>query len=69
MSRLSCGLVSWFSLAGRQVPTKAPLSLPFFNWTGEKKKDERLLGRDKDRERSLTDYHHGQNRLNWGKLV
>ena len=28
---------------------------------------ERLVGRDKDRERSLTSYHHGQNRLNLGR--
>jgi len=49
------------------VPTKATLSLPLLNWTGEKKYDERLMGRDKDRERSLTNYRHGQKRLNLGK--
>jgi len=34
---------------------------------GERKYDERLEGRDKDRERSLTNYHHRQNRLNLGR--
>jgi len=33
----------------------------------EKKYDERLEGQDKDRERSLTNYRHQQNRLNLGK--
>jgi len=36
------------------VPIKTALSLPLLNWTGERKYDERLVGRDKDRERSLT---------------
>jgi len=49
------------------VPTKTPLSLPLLNWTGERKYDERLERRDKDRERSLTNYCHGQNRLNLGR--
>jgi len=40
---------------------------PPLNWTGEKKYDERLEGRNKDKERSLTNYHHGQNRLNMGR--
>jgi len=31
--------------------------------------DKRLMGQDKDRERSLTSYRHGQNRLNLGKLI
>jgi len=50
-----------------QVPTKTVLLLPLLNWTGERKYDERLEGRDKDRERSLTNYCHGQNRLTWGE--
>jgi len=33
-----------FSLAGWQLPTKAALSLPLLNWTGEKNYDERLMG-------------------------
>jgi len=48
-------------------PTKTALSLPLLSWTGEKKYEESLEGRDKDRERSLTSYHHGQNRLNFGE--
>jgi len=38
---------------------------------GEKKKkrDDKRLGSDKDREGSLTNYSHGQNTLNLGKLV
>jgi len=31
--------------------------------------NKKLLGRDKDGERSLTSYRDGQNRLNLGKLV
>jgi len=57
----------WFSLDKCQVPTKTALSLPLLSWTGERKYDERLKGRDKDRERSLTDYCHGQNRVNLGR--
>jgi len=51
------------------VATRAALSLPLLSWTGERKYDERLKGRDKDRERSLTNYCHRQNRLKLGKLV
>jgi len=51
------------------VPTKTALSLPLLSWTGERKYVERLEGRDKDRERSLTSYPHGQNRLNLGRKV
>jgi len=49
------------------VPTKTALSLPLLNWTGQRKYDERLEAPDKDRERSLTNYCHGQNRLNLGR--
>jgi len=49
------------------VLPKTALSLPLLSWTGERKYDERLEGRDKDRERSLTNYCHGQNRLNLGR--
>jgi len=55
----------WFGLYKCQVPTKTALSLPLLSWTGERRYDERLVGRDKDRERSLTNYCHGQNRLNF----
>jgi len=49
------------------VPIKTALSLPLLSWTGERKYGERLEGRDKDRGRSLTNYCHGQNRLNLGR--
>jgi len=42
--------LSWFSLAGHQVPTQAAPSLTHLNWTGEKKYHKRLVGQDKDRE-------------------
>ena len=32
------------TLAGGQVPTKATLSLPLLNWTGERKYNERHMG-------------------------
>ena len=57
----------WFGLDKCQVPTKTALLLPLLIWTGERKYDERLKGRDKDRERSLTNYRHRQNRLNLGR--
>jgi len=43
------------------------LSLPLLSWTGERKYDERLESRNKDREGSLTNYCHRQNRLNLGR--
>jgi len=49
------------------VPTKTALSLPLLSRTRERKYDERLEGRDKDRERALTNYCHRQNRLNLGR--
>jgi len=57
----------WFGLDKCQVPIKMALSLPLLSWTGERKYDERLEGRHKDRERSLISYCHGQNRLNLGR--
>jgi len=51
------GFMSWFSLAGYQVPIKAALSLPLLKWTGEKKYNKRLVGWKKNRERSLPNYH------------
>ena len=56
-----------FGLDKCQVPIKTTLSLPLLNWTEERKYDERLEGRDKDRERTLTNYCHEQNRLNLEK--
>jgi len=49
------------------MPNKMTLSLPLLSWTGERKYDERLVGRDEDRERSLTNYCHGRSRLNLGR--
>jgi len=40
------------------MATKAALSLPLLNWTGERKYKERLVGQDEDRERSFTNCHH-----------
>jgi len=39
------------------------------SWTGERKYDKRLMGQNKDRERSLSNYCHRQNRPDLGKLV
>ena len=61
---VQAGFMFWFGLDKCQVPTKTALSFPLLNWTGKRKYDERLEGRDKDRERSLTNYCHRQNRLN-----
>jgi len=58
-----------FSLAERQVPTKSALTLSLLNWTGQKKYNKRLMGQDKDWERSLTHYRHRKNRLDSRKLV
>ena len=44
------GKCGGLALAGRQVPTKAALSLPLLSWTGERKYNERLVGQDKDKE-------------------
>jgi len=60
-------ILFWFGLDKCQVPTKTTLSLPLLSWTGERKYDEKLEGWDKDRERSLSNYRHGQNRLNLGR--
>ena len=55
------------TLARCQVPTKAAVT-PLLNWTGERKYNERLMGRAEARERSLTSYRHRQNRLDLGKM-
>ena len=62
-SMSACG---GLTLPGCQVPTKAALSLRHLNWKGERKYNERLMGRDKERERSFTNYCHEQNRLDLG---
>jgi len=57
----------YFGLDKYQVLTKTALPLPLLRWRGERKYDERLESRDKDRERSLVNYCHGQNRQNLGR--
>jgi len=76
MEKLACKyftcqlfLCSGLALAGHRVPSKASLSLLLLNQTGERRYDKRLMGQDKDRERLLSNYRHGQNRLDLGKLV
>jgi len=55
-------------LSSHQVPTKVPYHC--YSADGQERKyNKRLMGRDKDSEKSLTSYHHGQNRLNLGKLI
>jgi len=56
-ARIHITHLSWFSLAGHQVPTKAFLSFRLLSWTGEKKRDEGLMGQDKDT-RTGRDNHH-----------
>ena len=63
------GVVWWVDPGWMPGPHQSHSITPLLNWTGERKLNERLVGRDKDRERSLTNYHHGQNRLDLGKLV
>jgi len=54
----------WISGAYQSCPIT-----PFLSQTGETKFSKRLMDRDKDRESSLSSYHHTQNRLDFGKLV
>lgn len=50
------------------LPKPLHRSLPQLDME-EKKYHKRLLGQDKGRGGSLTNYHHGQNRLTLGKLI
>jgi len=54
------------TLAGHLVPPT--LSLPLLSWTGERKYIKSFLGQGKDRETSLSNYYHGQNRFDLGKI-
>jgi len=66
--RLRKDILFWFGLDKCEVLVKTALSLALLNWTGERKYGESLVGREKDGERSLTNYHHRQNRLTlWRK--
>lgn len=55
--------------AGCQVPIKASLSCSSSAGQGREKYSERLVGWDKNRESSLTDYRHRQNGPNVKKSV
>jgi len=64
------GNMWWADPGWRPGARQAALSLPHLTWTGgDKIHDRRLVGRGKNRERSLTIYLHGQNRLNSGKSI
>jgi len=59
-----CGL-AWLNA---RCPQKPCYHSPSSTGHRRKKYDERLVSQDKDRKRSLTNYCHGQNRLNlWKK--
>lgn len=62
-------LKHWLFPVGPWLDTRCPLSHSTtpLRWTGEREYYENLLGWDKDRDRSLTNYWHRQNRLNLGK--
>lgn len=53
--------LGWLPCALQSCPTP-----PLPSWT---EYNQRLLARDKDRERPLTCYCHRQNRLVMGKLI
>ena len=65
----SAALVWWVDPGWTPGACQAALSLLLLNWAGEREYNERLMGRDKDGERSLSNCCHGQNRLDLGKLV
>jgi len=48
---------------------RAALSLSLLRWTGERKDNERLMGRDTDRERSFINHCHGQKTQLEEKLI
>uniref|UniRef100_A0A663EPR8 GON-4-like protein n=1 Tax=Aquila chrysaetos chrysaetos TaxID=223781 RepID=A0A663EPR8_AQUCH len=57
------------TLAGCQVPTKAILSLPLLSWTGERKYNKELVGRDKDRRDHSPITVTGKTDSTWGKIT
>ena len=57
------------TLAGRQAPTKAVLSLPLLTWTGERKYNKGLVGQDKDRRDHSPTTIMGKTDSAWGKLT
>lgn len=63
---------AWFgglTLAGWQVPTKSALSLPSLAGQVREKYNKSPMSWGKGRERSLTVYCHGQNRLDLGEIM
>jgi len=69
-SHLSIGMC--FGLARINARCRPKLLYHSPSSTGERKCDERLVDRDKHRERSLTNYRHRENRLNFrrkGSLI
>lgn len=56
---------SGLTLAICQMPTQL-LSVPLLNWAEEENRMKKLMGWDKDRE--VTNCHHGQNRVDLGKI-
>lgn len=59
-------LCGGLTLVGQEAPTKATLSLPILSKTGKRKYNESLVHREKDRERSLTNYCNGKTESTWG---
>ena len=66
---LNLGLLSCHGLgpAGNKATTQPLAHSSPLGGMGRRKYNERLLGRDQDREGSLTNYGHRQNRLDLGK--
>lgn len=54
---------SGVTLSGHQLPTKSTLSFPSSAVRGRDNTMVRVMGQDKDREKSLTSYCNGKNRL------
>ena len=57
------------TLAGGLVLTKAALSLPPLSWTGDRKYNKGLVGRDKDRRDHSPVTITGKTDSAWGKLT
>lgn len=67
--RSRSGSVWWFDLGWTPGAYQSHSISPLLNQTGERKDKKRLMDQVKGKERSLSSYCHGQNRLNFGKLV
>jgi len=60
----NCVVLAWLEA---RCPPKLLCHSPSQLDRGEQKYNEMFMRRDKDRGRSLSNYCHGQNRLNLGK--